>query len=259
MRPRLKIVKIGGALLKDQAALANFLGHFASLEGSKILVHGGGNAATDYERRLGMRPQLHNGRRITDAQSLEVVTMVYAGLLNKKVTAALQGLGCNALGVTGADGNVITAKKREVNEVDYGFAGDITAVNTSLITGWLKAGISPVCCPITHDGNGQLLNTNADTIAAELAVALSTDYHTALFYCFDKAGVLSDPEDEGSLVEVLNMGTYLKLKDEARISSGMLPKLKNCFYALERGVSEVKLGSFSMLVSNDEKKTEVIL
>ena len=259
MKPELSIVKIGGKLIEDPGVLDDFLNHFARLSGHKILVHGGGTAASAYEKKLGLVPKMTDGRRITDAKSLEVVTMVYAGLINKKITAALQGRGCNAFGLTGADGNVISAQKREVKSVDYGFAGDVAEVNTRLIKSLLDLGLTPVFCPITHDCQGQLLNTNADTIAAELAVSLSEEYTASLYYCFDKIGVLQDQEDEESLIRVLNISTYLRLKDESKISSGMLPKLKNCFHALKGGASAVRLGNYAMLTSDNDTKTEVVL
>lgn len=259
MKTKLQIVKIGGNLIGNSDILEEFLLDFAKLEDFKILVHGGGNAATALEEKLGMKPKVIDGRRITSAESLEVVTMVYAGLINKNIVSNLQAKKCNALGLSGADGNTITAIKRPLKDIDYGFAGDITAINTELIITMLSAGICPVFCPITHDLNAQLLNTNADTIAAELAINLAANYEVTLNYCFDKPGVLFDRENEDTLIDVLDKETYDKLKNEGRIASGMLPKLKNCFEALENGVSQVILGNHKMLKSRNEKYTNVVL
>lgn len=236
---RLRVVKIGGNVIDDAVALQGFLSRFAAISGPKVLVHGGGKLATELSCRLGITPKMVDGRRITSEQDLEVVTMVYAGLINKRITAQLQALGCNAIGLSGADGNVILAQKRPVKEVDFGLVGDVEQVNGLFLSGLVEQCISPVLCAITHDGAGQLLNTNADTIASGLAVALSRFYEVELIYCFEKKGVLRDVADEDSVIPMLHPALYAELKAEGVIHSGMLPKLDNCFSAIVQGVSSV--------------------
>ncbi len=236
---RLRVVKIGGNVIDSPEDLRALLQRFASMEGPKVLVHGGGKLATELSGRLGITPKMVDGRRITSEQDLEVVTMVYAGLINKRVTAQLQALGCNAIGLSGADGNVILAQKRPVKEVDFGLVGDVVQVSGPFLSGLVEQGISPVLCAITHDGTGQLLNTNADTIASEVAVALSRFFNVELIYCFEKKGVLRDMADEDSVIPMLHPTLYTELKAEGGIHSGMLPKLDNCFYAIVHGVSSV--------------------
>lgn len=240
----LYIIKIGGNVIDNSENLHNFLNDFASLDGHKILIHGGGKIATDLSRTLGIEPQMVEGRRITDIETLRVVTMVYAGLINKNITAQLHRYGCNAIGVTGADANLIRAKKRPVKEIDYGFVGDLdeTSVNRSALSALLQEKMVPVFSAITHDGQGQLLNTNADTIAASLAVALSSLFNVRLVYCFEKKGVLKDLNDEESILREISSSQFDSLKEQNVIAGGMLPKLQNAFLAIRHGVAEVYIG-----------------
>jgi acetylglutamate kinase len=244
---KLQIVKIGGNVIEDRKALLEFLSDFSNLEGPKILVHGGGKEATQMAKKLGVEVQLIEGRRITDAQNLEIITMLYAGKLNKNIVAQLQALGCNSLGLTGADGNSILADKRPSDPIDFGFVGDLTEVNQSLFKLLLREGISPVCCALSHDGKGQLLNINADTIAATLAAALSSNFEVCLSFCFEKDGVLSDLNDELSIIKTINEEDYINLKSKGVLHTGMLPKLQNCFMALKNGVKQVRIGSPKMI------------
>lgn len=236
---QLTIVKIGGNVIDDAEASHRFLTAFAALPGAKLLVHGGGKVATQVAEKLGLPTQMVNGRRITDKPMLDVVTMVYAGLVNKNLVATLQSLDCNAIGLTGADGGSILASKRPVGEVDYGFAGDIEQVNADQIEMWIGQGLIPVFAPITYDAQGSLLNTNADTLASALAVALSEDFEVSLLYCFEKKGVLADPNDDSSVISVIPQAEYGQLKEEGVVSKGMIPKLDNAFAALEKGVAKV--------------------
>lgn len=241
MREGLKIFKIGGGIIDDDAQLGHFLTELARIPGQKILVHGGGKGASQMLQSLGIEPQMVQGRRITDAPTLDIVTMFYAGKTNKQVVALLQAAGVNALGLSGADGNAIRAVKRPVKDIDYGFVGDLPegSVNTALLGQLLQAGITPVFCAITHDGNGQLLNTNADTIASTLARALAAQYEVELHFCFEKDGVLSDINDENSVIPQIVPAQYQQLKAEGVIAAGMVPKLDNAFAALEAGVERV--------------------
>lgn len=256
---QLTIVKIGGELIDDAAALTDFMDAFASIQGLKLLVHGGGKLASKMMSDLGHEVKMHKGRRITDAQSLDVITMVYAGKINKQLVAQLQKRNCNALGFTGADGNTIVATKRPIKEVDFGFVGDIEHVNTSVLKLLIESQVTPVFCAISHDENGSLFNTNADTIASELAIALSKDYHVQLYYCFDKAGVLKDVKDENSLVPLVTKSIADELIGQGYIVDGMLPKIHNCFYALENGVDTIHLGKLEMLKAADVAHTKIVL
>ena len=243
-KPEVTIYKIGGGIIDDAAELTKFLALLAQVSGPKILVHGGGKGASTMMRELGLEPQLVNGRRITDAATLDIVTMFYAGKTNKQVVAELQKLGVNALGLSGADGNVIRGHKRPVKDIDYGFVGDLTpaSVDNALLKNLLEAGITPVLCPIIHDGQGQLLNTNADTIASAVAVALAAGLRVTLHYCFEKNGVLRDVADDQSVITEINPATYAELKQQGIIADGMLPKLENAFAALNQGVAKVIIG-----------------
>ena len=241
------VIKIGGNIIDDEVKLSSFLKEFASVKGKKILVHGGGKLATKLAEQLNIPQQLVDGRRITDAETLKIVTMVYAGYINKNIVAQLQANGENAIGICGADGNAILAHKRIKAELDYGFAGDIDEVNVSLFTDLLNQGISIVVAPITHDAKGQLLNTNADTIAQEIAKALSTTWSVQLIYSFEKAGVLSDANDEATLIKEINPVSYKELKDSGAIFAGMIPKLDNAFAALNSGVDKVIIGKAEQL------------
>ncbi len=247
MLNKLKIIKIGGNLIDDPTALTEVLHSFSKMEGYKILVHGGGKKASEFSRKLGIEPQMISGRRITSAEDIEIVTMIYAGLINKNIVAQLQALGCNASGFSGADGNSILSAKRSAEPIDFGFVGDVTTVNYPIISQWLKDGICPVFCAITHDGNGQLLNTNADTIASELSIALTKEYETELIYCFEKKGVLADITDESSVIENIDSSKYEELKNANSIHDGMLPKMENCFHALKNKVSKVCIGNINFL------------
>ena len=238
----LHVIKIGGNIIDDEAKLAAFLKSFAAIPGKKILVHGGGKLATRMAERMSIPQQMVDGRRITDAETLKIVTMVYAGYINKNIVAQLQAAGANAFGLSGADGNAIQAHKRTHASIDYGFAGDIDAVNTSLLTALLEQGTALVVAPITHNKQGQLLNTNADTIAQELAKALSASYTVQLIYSFEKSGVLANAEDDSSLIRQINPSSYEQLKKDGVVFAGMIPKLDNAFQALASGVRKVIIG-----------------
>jgi len=241
---KLVIIKIGGNIVDDEKSLSSFLSSFASLEGKKILVHGGGKIATRIGDQLGIQSKYIDGRRITDADTIDLVTMVYGGLINKKIVAQLQAQGCNAIGVTGADANLLPAEKRPVKEIDYGFAGDVksASVNPKHWQTLIEGGLVPVVAPLTHDGKGHILNTNADTIAQELAKALSSLYLVSLVYSFEKAGVLLDAADESTVIPSINPETFTRLKAEQKIFAGMIPKLENAFTAIHNGVQKVIIG-----------------
>jgi len=240
----LHIIKIGGNVIDNSENLHRFLKDFTALDGVKILVHGGGKVATQVSESMGVEARMIDGRRITDIETLRIVTMVYGGLVNKNIVAQLQRYGNNAIGLTGADGNFIRAKKRPVKTIDYGFVGDIddTSIYPANISKLLNAGFTPVFCALTHDGEGQLLNTNADTIASALAVALSPLFETTLVYCFEKKGVLQDINDDDSLIRDIDPERYEQLKKDQIIHSGMLPKMNNAFTAISCGVKAVIIG-----------------
>ncbi|RXG32744.1 acetylglutamate kinase [Leeuwenhoekiella marinoflava] len=244
---KLNIVKVGGNIIEKEEDLQNFLDAFAALPEPKILVHGGGKLASQLAERLNIPVNMVNGRRITDAETVEVITMVYGGKVNKSIVAGLQARDCNAIGFSGADGNAILSVKRPVKDIDFGFVGDVVAVDAAMIHNLLSIGITPAFCAITHDGKGQLLNTNADTIACELAIGLSEKYEVTLNYCFEKAGVLLDINNDNSVVKDINSDKYAELLNEKIIADGMLPKMENCFYALKGGVHKVHLGKPEML------------
>jgi acetylglutamate kinase len=256
---KLSIIKIGGNIIDNPTELKQFLTDFSKIEGYKILVHGGGKSATKMAQSIGLVPQMIDGRRITDAHMLDVVVMIYAGEINKNVVAQLQANNTNAIGFSGADGNLILSTKRNHPTIDYGFVGDVQKVNTPLLETLLNSGITPVFCAITHDGKGQLLNTNADTIASELAIALSEVFEVTLTYCFEKPGVLYDAEDDSSVIEQINSELYIKLKDEGAIHSGMIPKLDNCFNSLSKGVQKIKIGHHRMLQNSEAAHTSIEL
>ena len=238
-----KIVKIGGNVIDKPDFLQEVLQKFVQLKGNKVLIHGGGAVATQLGEQLGIKANMVNGRRVTDAETLKLVTMVYGGLINKKIVASLQTYHCNAIGLTGADGNLIPAQKRKKGEVDYGFVGDfqVADVNVSLLVSLFSQGVVPVLAPLTHDGQGNMLNTNADTIAAGIAMALGKQYNTQLVYCFEKNGVMMDVDDPTSVIPVINTHRYGELKEQGVIAAGMIPKLENAFQALERGVGSVRI------------------
>jgi acetylglutamate kinase len=256
---QLSIIKIGGNIIDNPAELSQFLLDFSKIEGYKILVHGGGKSATKMAQSIGLVPQMIDGRRITDAPMLDVVVMIYAGEINKNIVAQLQANNTNAMGFSGADGNLILSTKRNHPTIEYGFVGDVQKVNTSLLETLITNGIVPVFCAITHDGNGQLLNTNADTIASELAIALSEVAEVTLYYCFEKPGVLFDADDDSSVIEQINPELYTKLKTEGAVHSGMIPKLDNCFNSLSKGVQKIKIGHHSMLQNTKVVHTSIEL
>ena len=246
---KLTLVKVGGAIVENADSLSSLLDKFASIEGHKVLVHGGGRSATRIAERLGLPQQMVAGRRVTDADTLRVVTMVYAGLVNKNIVAQLQARGINALGLTGADMNVISSHRRPPKQVrmddgstqtvDYGFVGDIDQVNADLLSDLIAKGVVPVMCPIGHDAQGNLLNTNADTIAAEVAKALARNFEVTLVYCFEKRGVLRDADDDDSVIPCITQADFPALVEQGIVSGGMLPKLENAFDAIRAGVQEV--------------------
>ncbi|WP_028787382.1 acetylglutamate kinase [Terrimonas ferruginea] len=244
---KLYIIKIGGNIIDDEQKLAAFLEDFSNIDGRKILVHGGGKLATRMADTLGIQQQMIDGRRITDAETLRIVTMVYAGYINKNIVAKLQSFNCNAMGLCGADGDAILAHKRKHPVVDYGFVGDVDAINTDLADMLLSRNIALVFAPITHDQQGQLLNTNADTIAQELAKGLSALYEVNLIYSFEKSGVLLDADDDSTVIPSINPDYYQQLKAQKKIFAGMLPKLDNAFTALNSGVSRVIIGKAEQL------------
>ena len=251
------VIKIGGNIIDNETKLSSFIKAFASIAGKKVLVHGGGKLATKLADQLGIEQQMIDGRRITDAETLKIVTMVYAGYINKNIVAQLQACNCNAIGVCGADGNLILAHKRSPlgdGGIDYGFVGDIDSINTGLLQSLLDTGMSVVVAPITYDANGILLNTNADTIAQEIAKTLSSLYKVELVYSFEKNGVLLDINDEDSVIPQISASYYAELKEKQLIFAGMIPKLDNAFVALESGVSKVIIGNaehLSELISGE--------
>lgn len=249
-----KIVKIGGNIVDKPEALEQFLNDFHKLEGPKVLIHGGGAIASKLSKDLGLEVKMHNGRRITDLETLKLVTMVYAGLINKQIVAALQKIGCMATGLSGADGNSVPATKRAANPIDWGYVGDVEPekINVKFLEVLLDNGFTPVFCAITHDTNGSLLNTNADTMGSSLARALSSKYETSLVYCFEKDGVLADPDDDNSVIPLITRESYATLLEAGKIVGGMIPKLDNAFAALESGVAEVFIKHAANLLNNKE-------
>lgn len=238
----LTIVKIGGNIIDNADALEFFLRDFSAIDGEKILVHGGGNKATELSAKLGLPTTMLHGRRVTDAATLDVVTMVYGGLVNKTLVAQLQAHTCNAIGLTGADANILVARRRPITPTDYGFVGDVEYVNAPALLAFLSTGCTPVVAPLTHDGKGTLLNTNADTMAAALAIALAEQRSVRLVYCFEKNGVLADVDDDSSVIPQLSFGEYGTLRERGAIVRGMLPKLDNAFAALRAGLHTVAIG-----------------
>lgn len=254
---KLFVIKIGGNILDNAVAQQLFLQQFATVPVKKILVHGGGKIATTIGKQMGLISNYINGRRITDEATIDLVTMVYGGLINKKLVAALQALNCNAIGLTGADANIIPAGKRPVAEIDYGFVGDIGSLQLAVdsLQLFLNNNLVPVVAPLTHDGKGQLLNTNADTIASTLAVALSKQYDVRLIYCFEKKGVLENIADETSVISLINKEKYLQLLQDKKLSDGILPKIENAFAAIDSGVKEVLIGDANDLLQNISENT----
>lgn len=254
---KLTVVKIGGNILNNNADLEDFLEKFKQIKGKKILVHGGGRSANILLTQLGITPKMHDGRRITDKETLRIVNMVYSGEINKKVVSLLQAKNINALGLSGADGNVILAKKRPVTVFDYGFAGDIVSVQSENIIALLEANFTPVFCSITHDGKGQLLNTNADTIAATIASALVKKYKVSLHFCFELNGVLEDIEKPESVISKISEQDFTQMQREKTIANGMIPKLFNAINSKKAGVKEVIICSKENLL-NPKTATEIV-
>lgn len=254
----LKIIKIGGNIIDNNKSLTDFLKEFSNLKGNKILVHGGGKSATKLANDMQVEVEMINGRRVTNKETLSIITMVYAGKINKNIIAKLQAYNCNSIGFSGADGNSIVSVKRPKKEVDFGFVGDVVKVNTKTTKLLINNNITPVFCAITHDKNGQLLNTNADTIAAELAIAFSVDFEVELYYCFEKNGVLSDINDDNSVIEIIQTSDVKELIIKNIISEGMLPKINNSINAINNNVKKVCIGKPAMLFQNNIKYTTII-
>ncbi len=252
------IIKIGGNVIDNSETLQSFLKDFTTVPAAKILIHGGGKIATKIGDQLGIESKYMNGRRITDDDTIDLVTMVYGGLVNKKIVAQLQSLHSNAIGLTGADANIIPAKKRPVKEIDFGWAGDIDTENLNIenLKLLLTAGLTPVFAPLTHDSKGHILNTNADTIASALAVALSKYYNVRLMYCFEKKGVLENLNDENSVIKKINKEKYAQLVAEKKLFEGILPKIDNAFAAIDAGVKQVLIGDAKDLIKNTTEETE---
>lgn len=236
---KLTLIKVGGKIVEEQATLSRLLASFAAIPGRKVLVHGGGRSATAMASRLGIESRMVGGRRITDKAMLEVVTMVYAGLVNKNIVAGLQAQGVNALGMTGADMNILLSNKRPVGEVDYGYVGDVRRVDAAALSALIEMGVVPVIAPLTHDGRGSMLNTNADTMAGETAKALASRYEVSLVYCFEKRGVLRDENDDNSVIAEMTRQQFETYRAEGVVQGGMIPKLENAFDAIRHGVREV--------------------
>ena len=239
MKQHLTIIKVGGKIVENPASLNALLHDFSKVEGRKLLVHGGGRSATQIAERLGVETKMVDGRRITDEQMLEVVTMVYGGLVNKRIVAGLQAEGVNAIGLTGADMGIVLSDKRPVKTVDYGWVGDVRRVNAEAVATLIESHCCPVIAPLTHDGQGHMLNTNADTMAAEMAKALAKTYDVTLMYCFEKAGVLADENDDNSLIPTITPAVLADLKAHGVVTGGMLPKLDNAMACVEAGVETV--------------------
>ena len=238
-KEKLTIIKVGGKIVEQEKSLNQLLKDFAKIPGLKMLVHGGGRSATALATRMGVETQMIDGRRVTDKEMLEIVIMVYGGLVNKKIVAGLQAIGIDALGLTGADLNAIRSERRPANPIDYGFVGDVKEVNAEMLASILSMQIVPVMAPLTHDGEGQMLNTNADTIAGETAKGLADKFDVTLIYCFEKKGVLRDENDDLSVIPSINKNDFAELVSTKIVSGGMIPKLTNAFEAIDKGVKEV--------------------
>ena len=255
LRGHLTLIKVGGKIVEEPESLKKLLADFSSIPGHKVLVHGGGRSATALAAQLGIESKMVNGRRVTDEEMLKVVTMVYGGLVNKKIVAGLQALDVNALGLTGADLNYMRSEKRQVAEVDYGFVGDVKEVDADMLANLISKGVVPVLAPLTHDKKGNLLNTNADTIAGEAAKALARYFDVTLMYCFEKKGVLANENDDDSVIEYINPATFEKLVAEGVIAGGMIPKLENSFEALKAGVKQVVITRADLIKDNNSGTT----
>jgi acetylglutamate kinase len=247
---KLTLVKVGGKIVEEKETLDALLASFNSLDGLKVLVHGGGRSATKVAEQLGIETKMVNGRRITDEAMLKVVTMVYGGLVNKNIVAKMQSMGLNALGLTGADLGYMTSDKRPVKDVDYGFVGDVKKVDSDILADLIAKGVVPVLAPLTHDGKGNLLNTNADTIAGEAAKALAKHFDVTLVFCFEKKGVLRDENDDDSVIENIGKADFEKYVADGTIQGGMIPKLENAFAAIDAGVKQVVITKADQLGKN---------
>ena len=247
---KLTLIKVGGKIVEEPDTLQSLLKTFARIPGHKVLVHGGGRSATKVAAQLGLESVMVNGRRVTDAETLKVVTMVYGGLVSKNIVAGLQSLSVNALGMTGADMDIIRSEKRPVKEVDYGFVGDVKKVRGDMLATLIRTGVVPVLAPLTHDGKGQLLNTNADTIAGEAAKALAAYFDVTLVFCFEKRGVLKDENDDDSVIPVINRVQFEQYVQDGIVQGGMIPKLENAFQAIDAGVKEVVITQVSAILSD---------
>lgn len=256
MMEKLTVIKVGGKIVEEEATLQQLLSDFAAISGYKVLVHGGGRSATKLAAQLGIESRLVNGRRITDADTLKVVTMVYGGLVNKNIVAGLQAHGVNALGLTGADMDVIRSAKRPVKDIDYGYVGDVKQANGALLADLIRKGIVPVMAPLTHDGAGNMLNTNADTIAGETAKALAPYFDVTLTFCFEKKGVLADENNDDSVIPHINHAEFEKLVADGVIQGGMIPKLENSFQAIEAGVKQVVITLASAIATDGGTRIE---
>lgn len=252
MKKKITIIKVGGKIVEEKNSLDELLSNFSKIDGYKLLVHGGGRSATKLSERLGIESKMVDGRRITDRDTIEVVTMVYGGLVNKNIVAGLQSKNVNALGLTGADMNIIRSDKRPIKDIDYGFVGDIKYINIPILKSLIDQEIVPVLAPLTHDGNGNMLNTNADTIAAETAQALAAEYEVTLVYCFEKRGVLMDENNNDSVIPLLDTKNYHKYIESGIIKGGMLPKLDNAFKSIVKGVKEVIITQASNIAKENE-------
>lgn len=253
-KDKLTIIKVGGKIVEEEKTLNQLLHDFSSIDGFKILVHGGGRSATKLAAQLGIESKMVDGRRITDAETLKIVTMVYGGLVNKNIVAGLQAVGVNALGLTGADMNIIRSDKRPVKEVDYGYVGDVKEINAPLLVSLIRQGIVPVLAPLTHDKQGNILNTNADTIAGETAKALAGYFDVTLMFCFEKKGVLSDENNDESVIPYIDRETFKRYVASGVIQGGMIPKLENAFQAIDAGVHEVIITKASEIGKNSGTK-----
>ncbi|WP_455498850.1 acetylglutamate kinase [Coprobacter sp.] len=253
---KLTLIKVGGKIVEEPDTLRELLKTFAQISGHKVLVHGGGRSATKVAAQLGIESVMINGRRVTDAETLKVVTMVYGGLVSKNIVAGLQALSVNALGMTGADMNILLSEKRPVKEVDYGFVGDVKEAHGDTLAALIRAGVVPVLAPLTHDGKGQLLNTNADTIAGETAKALAPYFDVTLVFCFEKKGVLKDENDDNSVIPVINKEQFDQYVRDGIVQGGMIPKLENAFRAIDAGVKEVVITQASSIQSG--KGTHIV-
>lgn len=256
-RQGLFVIKIGGNVIDSEESLQSFLKDFAAIDAKKILIHGGGKIATKIGEQLGIQSNYINGRRITDDATIDLVTMVYGGLVNKKIVARLQSVNCNAIGLTGADGNIIPATKRPIKDVDFGWVGDVESsmLNVASLRSLLEAAFVPVFAPLTHDQEGHILNTNADTVASTLAIALSVYYDVRLIYCFEKKGILENVDDENSVITLINKQAYGQLLSERKLFAGIIPKIDNAFAAIDAGVREVLVGDAKDLIRNTTEKT----